>query len=159
MIGYIYIIYCKDKKVKDFYIGSTYNVKKRMGYHRQATNTKTNTKHHLKIYKCIRDNGGFKNWEYKIIFEKDILLHDLLLLHERELILKYKPSLNICVPLSHKTKNTHKIDCKCGSSIFYTNYHRHLKTKKHKNFIKSKINRDVCKIVSSFSLLALNNVL
>lgn len=54
----IYKIYCKDKTIKDVYIGQTTNFVIRKYEHK----TSCNTKNDLEIYKTIRENGGWDNW-------------------------------------------------------------------------------------------------
>ena len=55
----IYKIFCKDVTVKDIYVGHTTNITKRKYQHKTASKNETND---LKIYKVIRDNGGWDNW-------------------------------------------------------------------------------------------------
>ena len=66
-IGYIYKICCNDAIVKDFYIGSTANIKERKRCHKKACNNENNKDHYCKLYKCIRKNGGFENWNIIVI--------------------------------------------------------------------------------------------
>ena len=56
----IYKIFCKDITVKDTYVGHTTNFTKRKYQHKLGSNNITNN---LKIYKVIRDNGGWDNWD------------------------------------------------------------------------------------------------
>jgi len=59
----IYCLYCKNEDVKDIYIGSTDSLNKRMIKHKSECN-KSNQQ---KIYKIIRENGGWENWTYDIL--------------------------------------------------------------------------------------------
>jgi len=59
----IYKIVCKDESITDCYVGHTTNFSQRCKEHRDTCNTPTKTKHHLKVYKFIRLNGGWDNWE------------------------------------------------------------------------------------------------
>ena len=56
----IYKICCKNKSIKQVYIGYTTNFIKRRYLHKFSCQ-KPNNK--LKIYDAIRDNGGWNNWE------------------------------------------------------------------------------------------------
>ena len=47
------------------YVGSTANFKERVKSHRQACNNDARKEHHLKVYKTIRENGGW--CEFKMI--------------------------------------------------------------------------------------------
>ena len=70
--GIIYIIKCKDKSIKDWYIGSTINLKSRIMHHKSMCNNKNCKDYNCKKYKFIRENGGFDNFYFEI-FNKYIL--------------------------------------------------------------------------------------
>lgn len=55
----IYKIYCKDENIKDVYVGHTINFAQRKYSHVKACNNINNS---VRIYKTIRANGGWKNW-------------------------------------------------------------------------------------------------
>jgi hypothetical protein len=55
----IYKIYCNDDTVKDVYVGHTTNFIKRKYSHKIASSNMKNT---VNIYKVIRENGGWDNW-------------------------------------------------------------------------------------------------
>ena len=60
----IYKIVCKDINIKDFYVGSTTDFTKRKSRHKSTCyNTNNEYAYNYKIYKIIRDNGGWDNWE------------------------------------------------------------------------------------------------
>jgi len=66
----IYKIYCKNEEIKDCYIGSTSNIKNRIYLHKSdCNNENAKKKYNQYIYIYIRENGGWDNWEYKIICE------------------------------------------------------------------------------------------
>ena len=56
----------------DFYIGSTINLHRRIISHKTSCNNKNDHKYNLKIYKTIRENGGWDNWQ---IVEIDKLIN------------------------------------------------------------------------------------
>ena len=62
-----YKIYCKDETVKDLYVGHTTNFVQRKYAHKTSCNTDKHVNHNLKVYKYIRDNGGWNNWKMEII--------------------------------------------------------------------------------------------
>lgn len=64
MIIIFYKIYSDN--CKDFYIGSTRNVIKKRNSHKHYY-YKNDEKYNLKIYDIIRNNGGWENWNLKII--------------------------------------------------------------------------------------------
>ena len=58
----IYVIKCKDDNITEEYIGSTTNFRERKHNHRQTCNNENNRDYNLKVYKYIRENGGWDNW-------------------------------------------------------------------------------------------------
>ena len=65
----IYKLCCKDLNIKEIYIGSTCNFSKRKCDHKKVCNNKNSKRHNLKVYKFIRDNGGFENWDMILVEE------------------------------------------------------------------------------------------
>ena len=91
---YIYKVHCKDKNVKDSFIGHTAN----------PTKCKYNYKCHCKfkngtVYQAIRDNGGWDNWTLTVLEKIDYIqakdfkdkLEDLKLFHKPTLNRQPKP--------------------------------------------------------------------
>jgi len=66
---YIYKIYCKDKNIKDCYIGSTSNIKNRISQHKHSCNNENSENYNQYKYVYIRENSGWCNWSYDIICE------------------------------------------------------------------------------------------
>ena len=62
--GAIYKIKCLDKSVTEFYIGSSNNLYKRIIVHKSRCNI---SKYNYKVYKFMRDHGGWNNWEIVVI--------------------------------------------------------------------------------------------
>lgn len=58
----IYKIVCNDLNITDLYVGHTTNFIKRKYAHKKVCNTETDKGYNFKIYKMIRDNGGWDNW-------------------------------------------------------------------------------------------------
>lgn len=58
----IYVIKCRDDNITEEYIGSTTNFNERKCHHKINCNNEKSIKYNLKIYKFIRDNGGWDNW-------------------------------------------------------------------------------------------------
>tara|TARA_R110000787_G_scaffold66528_1_gene149350 strand:- start:2522 stop:2944 length:423 start_codon:yes stop_codon:yes gene_type:complete len=54
----VYSLQCKDKEIKEIYIGSTKNYRSRKGDHKIGS-----TILDYKVYKFIRENGGWDNWD------------------------------------------------------------------------------------------------
>jgi len=92
--GTIYIIKCKDKKIKDCYIGSTTNLELRKQKHKFDCMDGTS-----KVYKFIKANGNFDNFEFEIL-EDNIEFNEKKELHkiERYYIEEFKSNLNSQIP-------------------------------------------------------------
>jgi NADH:ubiquinone oxidoreductase subunit len=65
----MYKIVCDDLNVKDCYVGHTINMTKRKNRHKSACNNEKDKKHNYKIYKIIRQNGGWSNWSMLLVEE------------------------------------------------------------------------------------------
>ena len=87
----IYSIQCKDKEVKEFYIGSCKNYRKRKKDHKYNCNT---LKQETTIYKYIRQNGGWDNWEMIVEVKTDDLCKEERLELEQYYMDLLKPCLN-----------------------------------------------------------------
>lgn len=62
-----YKLVCKDSNVKDTYVGHTIDVSHRLQQHKYACHNPRDEHHNAPVYKCIRGNGGWDNWEVVII--------------------------------------------------------------------------------------------
>ena len=78
----IYKLCCKDINIKEIYIGSTTNFKRRKCEHKSTCNNSNNKNYNLNVYQYIRANGNWDNWDM-IIIEK-FECNDKLELHKRE---------------------------------------------------------------------------
>ena len=101
----IYKIICNDENITDCYVGSTANFNKRKTGHKMNCNFSNNDKYNLKIYKIIRENGGWENWSMIPIAEiKQITLTQSRIIEEdyRE---KLNANMNSCrAYISHTQK-------------------------------------------------------
>ena len=59
----IYKFVCKDLSVKDLYVGHTTNWRQRKSMHNHHCNNSNSKKYNLKVYKTIRENGNWNNWD------------------------------------------------------------------------------------------------
>ena len=85
----VYSIQCKDKEVKDLYIGSCKNYRKR--YNRHNEDYKNSN---FNVYQFIRQNGGWDNWEFIVEVKTDDLSKEDRLILEQVYIDLLEPSLN-----------------------------------------------------------------
>jgi len=59
----VYKLVCKDEPIKDVYVGHTTNFTQRKYSHRMNCVNENRDSYNLKVYDCIRKNGGWENWE------------------------------------------------------------------------------------------------
>ena len=87
----VYKISCLNNEVKEFYIGSTKDLKDRISKH----NNFYKNNYNWKVYKFIRENGGINNWEIIPIEIYECEMTKLELKQEEQFYLdEYKPQLN-----------------------------------------------------------------
>ena len=144
-----YKIYCKDVNFHDVYIGHKTNFVQRKHAHKRACNKSTDKSHHLKVYKVIREHGGWENWTMEIIGFKNCKDHSEACTIEQEYFDSYKASLNSI--LAHKptikripvtVKDKLDLFCKvCNVNFTSRNqYEKHKNTKKHECLIRKQNN-------------------
>jgi hypothetical protein len=78
----IYKFVCKDLDVKECYVGSTTDFRKRKSGHKTDCNNVKSKRYYLNVYQFIRDNNGWDNWDM-VLIEK-YPCDDRLELHQRE---------------------------------------------------------------------------
>ena len=62
-----YKIFCKDPTIKELYVGLTTNFVQRRHAHKQSCKNEKAVNHNCKLYKTIRNVGGWDNWQMEII--------------------------------------------------------------------------------------------
>lgn len=132
----IYKICCKDKNIKDIYVGHTTNFDVRLVYHKQGS--KSITEKSCKLYKFINQNGGWENWDM-IELEK-FSCNNLTeaRIKEQEYYVKLNPSLNSCPPYVDKSNYYCNI---CNIQLNTSKlYNKHLQSKKHNKQTNSDFN-------------------
>ena len=96
--GLIYKLCCKDLAIKYVYIGSTTNFRVRKNSHKYDCNNTNSKKYNLFVYKFIRENGGFDNWDMIMIEEYNCSNKKQLESRERFWYEKYNCNLNMRNP-------------------------------------------------------------
>ena len=142
MEGSVYDIHHKTNLNLLLYIGSTNDFNIRKSQHKHNCYNHECKEHNYQVYKYIRDNGGWENWEMTEIYfgseylekEKEILKE-----HFDECINSYetgrsKAEYHAEWYQENKERLTEKIKCeRCGSIVSRLNILRHQKTEKCKN--------------------------
>ena len=101
--GQIYKISRKDGNTDHEYYGSTCSLIKRRCAHKSICANTKSIKYNLKVYKHIRANGGWENWNVYWIEDFPCLSKKELLARERHFVETKKPTLNSLMPgRSHK---------------------------------------------------------
>jgi hypothetical protein len=124
----MYKLVCNDTNVVDFYIGHTTDFVKRKSQHKSKSIFSTQ-----KLYKTIRDNGGWDNWDMVIIEKFPCLDRLEALLREQYWYEQLKAKLNTTPPM--KVKREKKYQCFCGA-LLSPNFSRqsHYDSIQHTNF-------------------------
>lgn len=94
----IYKIQCKDETISDIYIGHTTCYYQRYRMHKSNCNNENSKGYNYKIYKIIRDNGGWDNWDMSIIEKFPCNNVDEARNRERYWIEKESSQLNVTIP-------------------------------------------------------------
>jgi hypothetical protein len=90
----IYKIVCKDINIKKTYGGHTTNIIKRRQAHKTVCNNINTKNYNLYVYKFIRENGGWNNWDLIWCYDFACNTKREAELEERNFIEKEKCELN-----------------------------------------------------------------
>jgi hypothetical protein len=93
-----YQIRCRDSSITTTYIGHTVNFKIREQKHKSSCNNKKGPRYHLRVYRSIREHGGWENWEMILLEHRSCRGKAEAEERERELMFQYQTALNIAVP-------------------------------------------------------------
>ena len=136
----IYKIVCKDPEVKECYVGSTTDLTRRRQGHKNTCNNVNDKRSDLYVYRFIRENGGFDNWE--VVKIEDYPCENREDLHKRERynLETLKASLNTVIP-SRKEKEQKKEYYLKNRDKFieYTRKHQKQFYEKAKKHLKEKV--------------------
>ena len=90
----IYKLCCKDPSIEDIYVGSTTNFTNRKRGHKTHCNNENDKDYNVYVYKFIRDNCGWNNWDMIKIKDYPTDSKRNLEMEERRIIEELKPTLN-----------------------------------------------------------------
>jgi len=123
----IYKLCSKDTNITDIYIGSTTSFRHRKSSHKSICNNEKSQKYNLDVYKFIRENCGWENWNMVLIeyYPCDTKLE--LEKREREIIENLKPTLNQKIPT--RTNKEYKENNKEHLKEYYKDYYQDNKKK------------------------------
>ena len=116
------------------YVGSSVNMKKRKEKHKSACKCPNNPQHHLKVYKTIRENGGWD--EFRVVEigyrEQLTLTQSRIIEDEYRVLLKAELNSQRCHTTLEEKKAYHK---KYNKN--YREEHREETTEYHKKYNKN----------------------
>jgi len=150
----MYKIICKDPSISKVYVGHTTNFNKRVSSHKSRCYNPKETSYNITLYKYIRANGGFDNFDIAIIEQCCFKKKHEAITHERYLVNILDAVLNERVPgrtskewyednkeevMMRQKQNEHTqqqrskpFECPCCKCfIRWNDKARHNKTKKH----------------------------
>jgi len=147
----IYRIECIDPDVKEIYIGSTGNLRKRIAQHKHYCYNENSLNYNFKVYKYIRDNDGWDN--FNVVVEVKTPNHSKEELKELEQIyldlLEPQLNNNSANGLDKEKKKAYnlkyikdyyskiKANCpQCGKEMLKSSIWSHLKKACKNNYIK-----------------------
>ena len=137
----IYKIFCKDENVNDLYIGHTTNFSQRKSCHKSACENSKNFLYDIKLYKTIRENGGWGNWNMQELEVLNLKNSTEARIKEAEYYEKYKANLNSVTPCN--SKNIYMCDiCKTPNFNSKKILNTHLTSQEHEyNLLKLEQNK------------------
>ena len=134
-----YYIYClHNDDLPEYYVGHTENLTKRMYCHRGDSKRYAN----LKLYQYINNNGGIDNFKMEVLEEVYCNFEEVVKYEQY-----YKNLLNSTLNTKEpagtrkewKAKYFTNYKCICGLTGACSNRARHVKSKKHIDFIRENI--------------------
>jgi hypothetical protein len=120
----IYKIVCKDLNIKELYVGHTTNFTQRKCRHKSNC---INNKYNQYVYKFIRDNGGWENWDMIKICDYPCNNYEDACKKERECIESLNAILNKVIP--GRTRKQYREDNKDNIRENYKQYYQNNKEK------------------------------
>ena len=100
----IYKIVCKDTSITECYVGSTTNLTKRRWQHKFSCNNETIRSYNYYVYKFIRENGGWYNWDMVMVEEFACDNKMKLFKQERYWVETLKATLNSVKPINFENE-------------------------------------------------------
>jgi group I intron endonuclease len=140
-----YKIYCKDNSISDCYIGSSKNFARRHNAHKSDCNNPNHPNHNYKVYKFIREHGGFDNFKFEILAVEEFCDKDAAKHREKGFIFEHNAKLNCIVP-GYSDRNNFKkkydklrlqckIQCGCGAMTSEKNKMQHEGSQRHQQWV------------------------
>jgi hypothetical protein len=142
--GIQYKIVCKDPTITDCYNGSCVSFKDRKNSHKNQSLNPNCKAYNFKVYRFIRDNGGWENWTFIQLEEFPCKSKQELVLRERHWFDIIKPTLNSQSPMTTpqerkhnmvKYANEHKVEISANKQKYHS-AHRVDRLAKQKQYVR-----------------------
>ncbi len=137
----MYKIVCNDLAITDCYVGHTTGFTKRKCHHKNSSLNSNYVHHNLKIYKTIRDNGGWDNFQMIEIEKYPCNDGNEARARERYWFEQFNATMNSNSPYQRRIDDStrakqwrdNNLDhtCECGMPCTRSNINRHRKTERH----------------------------
>ena len=142
----IYKITCRDSNITDKYVGHTTDLVRRRQAHKNNTCNENSAYFNQKLYKFIRDNGGWDKWKMEIVAyyncnniyeakqrEQEHYLELGASLNSMEPYKLIQPKNEVVISNYKLPNNKHSFICeKCDYACSkQSNWNKHVETKKH----------------------------
>jgi hypothetical protein len=156
----MYKIVSKDLNNNYIYVGSTTDFAKRKYNHKSSCTNENHSHFNFKVYKTIRENGGWNEFEMIEIEKYPCNDSNESAARERYWKEHFNANMNSNIPgafnelgkieydrkyqIDNKKQinecKKQKFNCVCGGRYTHTNISTHLKSPKHKNYLENLIN-------------------
>lgn len=143
----LYKICCRDYSITNLYVGHTTNLSSRRSKHKNNCNDETSKNHNLNIYKYIRENGGWDNWQLIKIEDFSCSCVDDALKRERYWLETLGATLNKNIPTRtqkeyiQQYREIHIEDLKQKRKERYEKNKQEILEKKRNNWKEKKLER------------------
>jgi hypothetical protein len=133
----VYKIACKDPLIKYVYVGHTTNFVQRKYSHKQTCNNVKSPGYNVKLYKTIRANGNWSNWDMSIVQSYNCKDHSEAMQKEQEHFNALNDTEQVpksvdvkipIIPISNAKLECKLCDYRCSKK---SDFERHLSTIKH----------------------------
>lgn len=104
----IYKIICIDPKITDVYVGHTTNFTKRKYTHKDSCTNENSNRHNLNVYRFIRENGNWNNWNMVPVEEYPCESFIQASMREQYWMDMLKPKLNTIIAATGLVRNEYK---------------------------------------------------
>ena len=94
----LYLLRSNNLLIEDEYVGKSGDFHQRKINHKSKCNNVNSEEYHFKVYKFIRENGGFDDWHFEILQTANLEDEKEAEALERIWIDKLEPTLNIQLP-------------------------------------------------------------